>query len=125
MKKKFADTVKRALATALCLLSVMSLAACSDVTSQLGIATDPPPTQAQTNEDGNTVYTGAYGGMFDDEIGGTLAVFLNRTEEAMPYLSEALSGFVIRLWGTVISFAAVFSGRKDYQSEQDMLRSDI
>ena len=61
------------------------------------------------------------GGMFDDEIGGTLAVFLNRTEEAMPYLSEALSGFVIRLWGTVISFAAVFSARKDYQSEQDIV----
>ena len=78
MKKKFANTVKRALATALCLLSVMSLAACSDVTSQLGIATDPPPTQAQTNEDGNTVYTGAYGGMFDD--GKILDIRINMTE---------------------------------------------
>ena len=61
------------------------------------------------------------GGMFDDEIGATLALFLNRTEEAAPFLSDALSEYVIRLWGTVISFAAVFSARKDYQSVQDIV----
>ena len=62
------------------------------------------------------------GGLFDDRIGEALALFLNRTEEAAPFLSEALSGCVIRLWGCVISFAAVFSARKDYPAVQDIVR---
>ena len=61
------------------------------------------------------------GGMFDDEIGETLALFLNRPEEAVPFLSDALSAYVIRLLGTVIGFTAVFSARKDYQSVQDIV----
>ena len=61
------------------------------------------------------------GGMFDEEIGGTLALFLNRTEEAVPFLSDALPAYVIRLWNCVIGFAAVFSSRKDYQSVQGIV----
>ena len=61
------------------------------------------------------------GGMFDDGIGETLAVFLNRPEEAVPFLSAALSGCVIRLWSCVISFSAVFSARQEYQSVQDIV----
>ncbi|MBP5727022.1 MAG: helix-turn-helix transcriptional regulator [Clostridia bacterium] len=62
------------------------------------------------------------GGMFDEAIGETLALFLNRTEEAMPFLSGALLDCVIRLWGCVIGFGAVFSARKDYASVQEIAR---
>ena len=61
------------------------------------------------------------GGMFDEEIGGGLALYLNRTEEAVPFLSDAVSACVIRLWNCVIGFAVVFSARKDYQSERDIV----
>ncbi len=61
------------------------------------------------------------GGMFDEEIGGTLALFLNRAEEALPFLSDALPGCVIRLWSCVIGFAVVFSIRKEYQSLQSIV----
>ena len=62
------------------------------------------------------------GGMFDESIGGTLALFMNRTEEAVPFLSNALLDCVIRLWGCVIGFGAVFSARKDYASVQEITR---
>ena len=62
------------------------------------------------------------GGMFDESIGGTLALFMNRTEEAVPFLSNALLDCVIRLWGCVIGFGAVFSARKDYASVQEIAR---
>ena len=62
------------------------------------------------------------GGMFNDDIGVTLAMFLNRTEEAMPFLSDALPDYVIRLWSCVIGLATVFSARKDYQSLQNIVR---
>ena len=62
------------------------------------------------------------GGMFDEQIGGTLALFLNRTEEAVPFLSNALPDCVTRLWSCVIGFAAVFSARKDYRSVHDIVR---
>ena len=61
------------------------------------------------------------GGMFDDEIGEILALFLNRAEEAVPFLSDALPNCVSRLWSCVIGFAAVFSARKDYRSVQDIV----
>ena len=61
------------------------------------------------------------GGMFDDEIGTVLALFLNRAEEAVPFLSNALSDCVIRFFSTLIGFAGVFSARKDYQSVQDIV----
>ena len=61
------------------------------------------------------------GGMFDDDIGGTLALFLNRAEEAVPFFSNALAACVIRLWSCVIGFAAVFSVRKDYQSVRNIV----
>ena len=62
------------------------------------------------------------GRMFDESIGGTLALFMNRTEEAVPFLSNALLDCVIRLWGCVIGFGAVFSARKDYASVQEIAR---
>ena len=61
------------------------------------------------------------GGMFDDEIGVMFALFLNQAEEAKPFLSGSLQNCVIRLWSTVIGFAAVFSAMKDYQSVQDIV----
>ena len=60
-------------------------------------------------------------GMFDSKIGGMLALFLNRTEEAVPFLSDALSTCAVRLLSTVIGFAAVFSFMKDYQALQDIV----
>jgi transcriptional regulator with XRE-family HTH domain len=58
------------------------------------------------------------GGMFDAAIGAMLALFLNRTEEAVPFLSSSLSESVIRLWTTVIGFSVVFSASNDYPSVQ-------
>lgn len=62
------------------------------------------------------------GGMFDDNIGTTLALFLRRTDEAVPFLSDALVSCVIRLWGCAIGFGAVFSARKDYASVEQIAR---
>ncbi len=64
-KHLFANISKKALATVLCVLCAASLFSCENVNEQLGIATLPPETQAQTDDGGNTVYTGAYGGLFD------------------------------------------------------------
>ena len=68
MKKKTNKNLKKALATALCVLCIASIASCSaeDINKQLGIATNPPITDAVTDDDGNTVYKGAYGGLFDE-----------------------------------------------------------
>lgn len=65
MKKNVIVFLKRAFTVSLCLICAISIAACSDIEGQLGIATDPPKEAPQTDGEGNTVYTGAYGGLFD------------------------------------------------------------
>lgn len=58
------------------------------------------------------------GGMFSDDIGAALAVFLHRPEEAEPFLSEALLRGVAHLVNAVAGYAFVYSARGDYSQER-------
>ena len=62
------------------------------------------------------------GGIFNDQIGVNLAVYLNRPEEAAPYLSEALLNAVFSLVNTVTGYVFVFSARRDYVSARDIVQ---
>lgn len=66
MKKNSTTNLKKALATALCVLCTFSLFSCDNIEEQLGIKTEPQTTEAPvTDDEGKNVYTGAYGGLFD------------------------------------------------------------
>ena len=62
------------------------------------------------------------GGIFSDLIGVNLALYLNRPEEAAPYLSEALLNAVFSLVNTVTGYVFVFSARGDYSSARDIVQ---
>ena len=55
-------------------------------------------------------------GIFDSEIGTLLAIFMGRTEEAVPYLSSALIRTVANYFDTVGSYVFVLCARKDWDS---------
>ncbi|MBR7041608.1 MAG: helix-turn-helix domain-containing protein [Clostridia bacterium] len=55
-------------------------------------------------------------GMFDSEIGTLLAIFMGRTEEAVPYLSSALLRTVADFFDTVGGYVFVLCARKDWDS---------
>ena len=61
------------------------------------------------------------GGLFNDQIGMTLAAFGNRSEEASGYLAEALTGGVSTLLTSIIGYVFVFRSRKDWKSALDIL----
>lgn len=56
------------------------------------------------------------GGMYNDEIGLTLAAYSDKPEEAVPYLSEAILKGIVRLIQTVFGYVNVYFTRKDYTS---------
>ncbi len=62
------------------------------------------------------------GNVFSSDIGVLLAVFLNRPEEAAPYLSEALVSGVAELFVTIIGYAFLFRSRNDWGSALDVTR---
>lgn len=61
------------------------------------------------------------GGLYNHEIGQILA-FCERTEEAAPYLSEAMAKIVSEVCYTVTGYMNVFAQRKDYASAEAILR---
>ena len=61
------------------------------------------------------------GGMFNDSIGTALAVFLDRPEEAKPFLYDALMGGVSTILNTVASYALVYGKRGDYKQCKDII----
>lgn len=61
------------------------------------------------------------GGIFSAGIGSTLAVFLNRPEEAEPFLSFALLRAASDLINTVIGYMQVFCARGNYLSAQQIV----
>ena len=61
------------------------------------------------------------GGLFDDQIGMTLAAFGNRSEEASGYLADALTDGVSTLLTSVIGYVFVFRSREDWKSALDIL----
>ena len=76
MKKNTITNFKRALATALCVLSAFSLFSCGNIEEQLGIKTEPQQTEPPvTDDEGRNVYTGAYGGLFDS--GKVISININ------------------------------------------------
>ncbi len=56
------------------------------------------------------------GGVFSSQIGDFLAVYMNRPEEASPYLEEALLNGVWDLLTTVVGYVFVFRSRSDWDS---------
>lgn len=64
------------------------------------------------------------GGLHNHMIGHTLAL-CGRTDEAEPYLSEALSGVIGNLINTIIGYINVYGSRDDHDSMQAILRLGI
>ena len=77
--EKTTENFKKALATALCVLCAASLFSCGDIEKQLGMATEPPKTDAVTDENGGTVIVekGPYDGLFDG--GRVIDISVNMT----------------------------------------------
>ena len=64
------------------------------------------------------------GGLYNAKIGHMLAI-CERTEEAAPFLSEALANVISGLCDTIIGYVNVFFVRRDYASMQAILRWGI
>lgn len=56
------------------------------------------------------------GGLFDSNIGAFLAVYMNRPEEAEPYLAKSFMSSITELIQNVISYAFLYSKRKEWES---------
>ncbi len=61
------------------------------------------------------------GGLFNDHIGMTLAVFGRQSEEASGYLADALTNGVSTLLTSIIGYVFVFRSREDWKSALDIL----
>ena len=56
------------------------------------------------------------GGIFDSEIGVLLSLFMDRPEEAEPYLSGALMSNISSLLNVICAYVFLFRKRKDWRS---------
>ena len=56
------------------------------------------------------------GGIFSSQIGSYLAIYMDRPEEAAPFLSEALLDVVATLLTTILSYVFIFRSRSDWDS---------
>ena len=61
------------------------------------------------------------GGLFNGQIGMTLAAFGNRSDEASGYLADALTDGVSTLLTSIIGYVFVFRSREDWKSAMDIL----
>ncbi|MBQ6653979.1 MAG: helix-turn-helix transcriptional regulator [Erysipelotrichaceae bacterium] len=61
------------------------------------------------------------GGAFDSMIGSCLAIYLNRPEEAAPFLSDALINGLSDLLSTITGYFFLFRSRGDWQSAKDLI----
>ena len=61
------------------------------------------------------------GGIFSDSIGVSLAALMGRSEEAEPFLTDALLRNATGLLNTIMGYAFVFCSRGDYLSAQTIL----
>ena len=59
-------------------------------------------------------------GHFSYEIGAMLAIFMNRPEEAIPYLSETMALGLINLFSAMAGYAFVYHSRGDWASMLDI-----
>lgn len=60
-------------------------------------------------------------GIFNDSIGTSLAVFLNRPDEAEPYLLKAMMTGTGKLINAISGYVFMFLARDDYHSAQEIL----
>ena len=56
------------------------------------------------------------GGVFSPQIGGYLAILMDRPEEAAPFLSEALLDGMFDLFSAIAGYVFLFRSRKDWES---------
>ena len=56
------------------------------------------------------------GGIYNSQIGAYLAAFMNRTEEAGPYLAEALLDSLNSLFSIIFGYVFVYRSRDDWES---------
>ncbi|MBQ1523349.1 MAG: helix-turn-helix transcriptional regulator [Erysipelotrichaceae bacterium] len=61
------------------------------------------------------------GGMFNDSIGTALAIFLDRPDEAIPFLNEAIIDGVSTMVNSIASCAMVYGKRGDYKQAKDII----
>ena len=59
--------------------------------------------------------------IFSDDIGLTLAVFMNKPEEAEPYLAQALLNSFCSMTNTVMGLAYLFRAKKNYSKAEEIL----
>ena len=57
---------------------------------------------------------------FSDQIGSTLAVFMKRPEEAVPYLSEGIVNGMSTMINTMLGYVFLYRSRKDWTSALDI-----
>ncbi len=60
-------------------------------------------------------------GMFSDSIGVNLALYLNRTDEAKPFLAQSLLRSVATLVNTVFGYAIVYFSQGNYDSAKEVI----
>ena len=56
------------------------------------------------------------GGIFSSQIGSYLAIYMDRPEDAAPFLSEALLDVIATLLTTILSYVFIFRSRSDWDS---------
>ena len=61
-------------------------------------------------------------GMFSHDIGATLAAFMNRPEEAVPYLSETIAKVITHTTNAMLGYLFVYRSRGDWASALEITR---
>ncbi|MBQ4188164.1 MAG: helix-turn-helix transcriptional regulator [Firmicutes bacterium] len=61
-------------------------------------------------------------GIFNSQIGAMLSIFADAPEEAVPYISDALTEGISILISVIIGFVFVFRARRDWNSAVEILR---
>ena len=59
-------------------------------------------------------------GLYSDEIGSLLAVYMNRPEDAVPFLSEALVTGMSRMLNAILGYVFIYRSRGDWASALDI-----
>ena len=62
------------------------------------------------------------GGVFSPQIGAYLSIFMDRPDEAAPFLSEALLDGMADLFGTIAGYVFLFRSRKDWESAMTIVK---
>lgn len=62
------------------------------------------------------------GGLFSHDIGATLAAYMNRPEEAVPYLSETMARILTLVLNAMFGYLFVYRSRGDWTSALEITR---